>query len=159
MIASEESLLSPMLHLMQLFSLLIVLIERSQSHNVTGRVAAILRRIYRLGKSSARVTCFQGRSAWICRNYPSLHLSSSNAQIRQRGAVAKADHLCIDLLSQLVAEQWFGFPTDPHWLSCISSTISLSIWTKLSIYLKASTQGWCNCKVCFTKRNSPVVSW
>ena len=41
-----------MLHLMLLFSLLIVLIERSQSHNVTGRVAAILRRIYRLGKSS-----------------------------------------------------------------------------------------------------------
>ena len=110
MIASEESLLSPMLHIMQLFSLLIVLIERSQSHNVTGRVAAILRRIYRLGKSSARVTCFQGRSAWICRNYPSLHLSPSNAQIRQRGAVAKSDHLCIDLLSQLAAEKWFGFP-------------------------------------------------
>ena len=32
-------------------------------------------------------------------------------------------------------------------------------WTKLSIYLKASTRGWYNCKVCVTNRNSPVVSW
>ena len=42
--------------------------------------------------------------------YALLAPSSSNAQIRQRRAVAKADHLCIDLLSQLAAEQWFGFP-------------------------------------------------
>ena len=28
-----------------------------------------------------------------------------NTQIRQRRAMAKADHLCIDLLSQLAAEQ------------------------------------------------------
>ena len=52
MIASEESLLSPMVHLMQLFRILIVLIERSHPHDVTGRVAAILKRMYRFGKSS-----------------------------------------------------------------------------------------------------------
>ena len=41
----------------------------------------------------------------------------------------------------------------------IKYDMPISIWTQLSIYLKASTRGWCNCKVCFTKRNSPVVSW
>ena len=45
----------------------------------------------------------------------------------------------------------------PHWLSCISSTMCLSIWTKLSIHLKTSTRGWCNCKVCF--RNEIVLLW
>ena len=67
-----------------------MLIERSHSQDVTGRVAAILRRMYRLGKSS-------GSHAFKD--------ASSNAEIRQRGAAAKADHLCIDLLSQLAAEQ------------------------------------------------------
>ena len=44
MIASGESLLSPMVHLMYLFSLLIVLIEPSHSYDITRRVVAILRR-------------------------------------------------------------------------------------------------------------------
>ena len=70
---SEERLLSPMVHLMQLFSLLIVLIERSHSHDVTRRVAAILRRMYWLGKSSGS-HAFKDAAHKISRNYPISHL-------------------------------------------------------------------------------------
>ena len=49
-----------------------------------------------------RITCFQGGSAWISRNYPSLHLHLPTLKFGKEERVAKADHLCIDLLSQFV---------------------------------------------------------